>query len=179
VFPNLRKSNKCFWESKFFFWKNSIFHVTGCDISNAYLEALKNRDLYMELPTDYTGFDLNGNIRKIVVRLKKNLYGSKQAALMWYELINEVLTNRGFKRSIYEPCCFILDPNNCIDSFYVIVCVYVDDLLITGPDAKQVESIKQYLADSFQKIKDLKEVKKYQGLKIQRTENQILLNQED
>jgi hypothetical protein len=55
----------------------------------------------------------------------------------------------------------------------------VDDLLITGPSAKQVESIKQYLVESFQKIKDLKEVKKYLGLKIQRVGNQILLNQED
>jgi hypothetical protein len=156
-----------------------VWHITGCDIGNAYLEALTNRDLYMELPADYTGFDDNGNVRRVIVRLRKNLYGSKQAALMWYSLISEVLCRRGFKRSRYEPCCFILDPNGCIDNAYVIVCVYVDDLLITGPSAKQVESIKQYLAESFQKIKDLKEVKKYHGLKIQRVGNQILLNQED
>jgi hypothetical protein len=132
-----------------------VWHITGCDIGNAYLEALTNRDLYMELPADYTGFDDNGNVRRVIVRLRKNLYGSKQAALMWYSLISEVLCRRGFKRSRYEPCCFILDPNGCIDDAYVIVCVYVDDLLITGPSAKQAESIKQYLAESFQKIKDL------------------------
>jgi hypothetical protein len=156
-----------------------IWHVTGCDVGNAYLEALTNRDLYMELPFDYTGLDEEGNVRRVVVRLKKNLYGSKQAALMWYALISEVLCNRGFRRSKYEPCCFILDPNGCIDDSYIIVCVYVDDLLITGPNVKQVEGIKQYLAETFQKIKDLKEVKKYLGLRIQRVDNQILLNQED
>jgi hypothetical protein len=156
------------------------WHVTGCDIGNAYLEALTNRDLYMELlPSDYTGYDAEGNIRRIVVRLKKNLYGSKQAALMWYSLISEVLCRRGFRRSKYEPCCYILDPNGGIDDSYVIVCVYVDDLLITGPNVQNVEDIKQYLAESFKKIKDLTEVKKYLVLKIQRVENQIILNQED
>jgi hypothetical protein len=140
---------------------------------------LTNRDLYMELPEDYTGLDADGNIRRVIVRLKKNLYGSKQAALMWYSLISEVLCNRGFKRSRYEPCCFILEPNGCIDDSYVIVSVYVDDLLITGPNVQVVESIKQYISESFKRIKDLKEVKKYLGLKIQRGNNQILLNQED
>jgi hypothetical protein len=33
------------------------WHVTGCDIANAYLEALADRDLYIYtyLPFDYTG----------------------------------------------------------------------------------------------------------------------------
>jgi hypothetical protein len=26
------------------------WHITGCDVGNAYLEALTNRELYMELP---------------------------------------------------------------------------------------------------------------------------------
>jgi hypothetical protein len=38
-------------------------------------------------------------------------------------LIIEVLFHRGFQRSKYEPCCFILDPNGCIDDYYVIVCL--------------------------------------------------------
>jgi hypothetical protein len=80
-----------------------IWHVTGCDVGNAYLEALTNRDLYMELIFDYTGLDEEGNVRRVVVRLKKNLYGSKQVARVWYALISEVLCNRGFRRSKYEP----------------------------------------------------------------------------
>jgi hypothetical protein len=83
----------------------------------------------------------------------------------------------------YYVIVVFVDPstnhNGCIDDSYVIVCVYVDDLLITGPNVKQVEGIKQYLAETSQKIKDLKEVKKYLGRRIQRVDNQILLNQED
>jgi hypothetical protein len=73
----------------------NLWHVTGCGIGNAYLEALTNRDLYMELPSDYTGIDADGKQRNVIVRLKKNLYGSKQAALMWYSLISQVLINYG------------------------------------------------------------------------------------
>jgi hypothetical protein len=79
-------------------------HITGCDIGNVYLEALINRSLYMELPVDYTGKD-----DVVVVRLVRNLYGSKQAAYnMWYtHLCNKILADYGFERSSFEPCCFI------------------------------------------------------------------------
>ena len=70
----------------------SKWHITGCGIGNAYLEALTNRDLYMELPTDYTGFE-----DKVVVRLIRNLYGSKQVAYMWYMLLCKVLNDFGFE----------------------------------------------------------------------------------
>jgi hypothetical protein len=48
----------------------SGWHITGCDIGNAYLEALTNRSLYMELPVDYTGKE-----ETVVVRLVRNLFG--------------------------------------------------------------------------------------------------------
>jgi hypothetical protein len=82
------------------------WHITGCDIGNAYLEALVNRILYMELPPDYVGLDDKGKQRRIIVRLKRNLYGSKQAGYMWYSLICKVLLEYDFKRSIFDPCCF-------------------------------------------------------------------------
>jgi hypothetical protein len=85
------------------------WHVTGCDIGNAYLEALTNRELFMELPIDYTGYDNEGNPKRVIVRLKRKLYGSKQAALMWYGLLTKVLIGVGFKRSKCEPCCFIIE----------------------------------------------------------------------
>lgn len=50
------------------------YNISGCDIGNAYLEALLNDELYMELPKDYT------QGQQVIVRLKKNIYGTKQAA---------------------------------------------------------------------------------------------------
>ncbi len=40
--------------------------ITGCDIGNAYLEALTNRELYMKLPSDWCGKDENGSVSPIM-----------------------------------------------------------------------------------------------------------------
>jgi hypothetical protein len=152
------------------------WYITGCDIGNAYLEALTNREFFMELPSDYTGVDEAGNPIRIVVRLLRNLYGSKQAAFMWYNLITKVLVEYNFIRSKYEPCCFWKRD----EADTIIVCIYVDDLLITGSNANKVEATKAYLAKTFHKIKDLQTVQKYLGLKMNRTANgQIQLSQSD
>jgi hypothetical protein len=90
------------------------WHITGCDIGNAYLEALSNRNLFMELPSDYIG-----GKERVIVRLIRNLYGSKQAAFMWYTLICKVLLEYGFERSVYEPCCFIYNKNGK----HIVVCI--------------------------------------------------------
>ena len=82
----------------------------------------------MLLPNDWTGQDDKGNPRKIVVRLLRNLYGSKQAALMWYNHLYIVLQEYGFKRLIHEPCCFQFRS----DHVHLIVYVYVDDLLMVA-----------------------------------------------
>jgi hypothetical protein len=125
----------------------------------------------MELPFDYTGHE-----NRVIVRLIRNLYGSKQAAYMWYTLLCEVLLEYGFVRSIYEPCCFIYHKND----IHIIVCVYVDDLLITGNREIEVENVKVYLSKVFHKIKDLKGVDNYLGLRMTKTENiQLILHQSE
>jgi hypothetical protein len=145
------------------------WHNTGCDIGNAYLEALTNRDLYMELPIDYTGME-----DRVVVRLIRNLYGSKQAAYIWYTLLCRVLMDYGFERSIYEPCVFLYNK----EDKQIIICGYVDDLLITGKREDDVENVKIYLSKTFNKIKDLKNVEKYLGLRMIRNNNrQLMLSQ--
>jgi hypothetical protein len=98
---------------------------------------------------------------------------------MWYALLTKILLNIGFTRSKYEPCCFIRDINGTIDDKFVIISVYVDDRLITGPNKDTVEgAVKNKLGETSRKIKDLEDVKKYLGLKkVDRRYRQILLNQ--
>jgi hypothetical protein len=150
--------------------------ITGCDIGNAYLEALTNRELYMKLPSDWCGKDENGVQRSVVVRLLRNLYGSKQAALLWYNHLCYVLKQFGFQRLVHEPCCFKVEK----ESGVLIVCVYVDDLLITGSSTTVVAEFKKHLSDNFEKIKDLDDMPRYLGLSVTRMDNgQIALSQEE
>ena len=42
-----------------------------------------------------------------VLRLRKSLYGLKQASANWYDMLNKVLGVQGFKESVSDPCVFI------------------------------------------------------------------------
>jgi hypothetical protein len=95
---------------------------------------------------------------------------------MWYTLLRKVLGEYGFERSQFEPCCFLYNKN----SHQIIICVYVDDLLITGNDKVEVENVKVYLSNVFNKMKDLKNVEKYLGLRMTRLNTkQLILQQSD
>ncbi|XP_072054345.1 uncharacterized mitochondrial protein AtMg00810-like [Arachis hypogaea] len=61
------------------------------------------------------------------------------------------------------------------ESFTVIL-VYVDDLVLTGNDIDEINSIKQNLDDKF-KIKDLGDLKYFLGMKVARSNSGIHIYQ--
>ena len=65
------------------------------DIGNAFLEGPLNEELYMKLP-DYV---LDG----AYVRLRKAIYGLKQAGKIFVDLLAKFLLELGFERSKTEP----------------------------------------------------------------------------
>jgi hypothetical protein len=71
------------------------------------------------------------------LRLKKNLYGLKQAGLNWFEYIKEGLTERGFHQSQVDPCVFYHKD--------AIIVMYVDDCLVMSENSKFVDEIVQLL----------------------------------
>ena len=64
----------------------------------------------------------------LVFRLKKSLYGLKQALGDWYAKMDNFLILLGFERSKYDPNVYL---KKNYDVLQVIV-LYVDYLLITG-----------------------------------------------
>ena len=103
--------------------------------------------VYMELPL---GMEIPGAAykRQYVLHLKKNLYGLKQAANSWYDMLTEGLNLRGFSESVADPCVFMkssaaAQPStqtpskashtiNCVrkQSDTVIILVHVDDCIV-------------------------------------------------
>ena len=112
------------------------WEISGIDVGNAYLEAMSDRDnLIMRLPRDWVCFglhqDFDPEYRRscpdVYVRLAGNLYGTPQGALLWYELLVQTLFDGGFTRLGCQACCFIKRDN---EHGCIILCVYVDDILI-------------------------------------------------
>ena len=63
-----------------------------------------------------------------VCKLRKAIYGLRQAPRAWYNELTNFLLNHGFKRSISDASLFI----NNQQSSPVYLIVYVDDIVLAG-----------------------------------------------
>ena len=61
----------------------------------------------MELPIGMEVPGYEGYKKLYVLRIRKSLYGLKQASANWYDMLNKGLEIRGFKESVADPCVFI------------------------------------------------------------------------
>lgn len=82
------------------------------------------------------------------------------------------LLSFGFKQSINDYSLFVRQFQNT----FVVLLVYVDDIILTGNDESELNNVKIFLKSQFL-IKDLGELKYFLGIEVLRTEKGICLNQ--
>ncbi|KAJ0824197.1 putative RNA-directed DNA polymerase [Helianthus annuus] len=137
------------------------------DINNAFLYGTINEDVYMCLPEGYYSSD-----ETRVCKLVKSLYGLKQAPRKWNERLNGVLIDYGFVQSKCDHSMYVLSKNKV----FVVLLVYVDDIVVTGNSIDEVSKIKAILNSNFQ-IKDLGKLKYFLGIEVLYNKSGICLNQ--
>ena len=98
------------------------------DVKTAFLNEEVDEQIYMEQPER---FSAPGHK---VCRLVKSLYGLKQAPKQWHEKFDNVMISNGFKINECDKCVYVKDTNDG----YVILCLYVDDMLIIGSNDKVI-----------------------------------------
>jgi hypothetical protein len=69
------------------------WHISGLDVKTAFLYGELDEELYMEQPE---GFKIPGKENK-VMRLKRAIYGLKQAALAWWKALDGSMSRLGCK----------------------------------------------------------------------------------
>ena len=67
----------------------------------------------------------------------------------------------GFKRCEADHCCYV----KLFDNSYIILLLYVDDMLIAGFSIKEINNLKKQLSKQFE-MKDLGVAKQILGMRI-------------
>jgi hypothetical protein len=124
--------------------------------------------IYME---QLGGYKIPGQENK-VCRLIKSLYGLKQAPKQWHEKINTTLTSAGFIVNEADMCVYYRHGGG----EGVILCLYVDDILIFGTGTKVIDEIKSFLSRCFD-MKDLGLADVILNIKLIKSQDGITLNQ--
>ncbi|RVW86309.1 Retrovirus-related Pol polyprotein from transposon TNT 1-94 [Vitis vinifera] len=138
------------------------------DVKTAFLNGDLDEEIYMEQPE---GFSALGQEKKVCKRVK-SLYGLKQAPKQWHEKFDNVMLSHGFKINECDKCVYVKDTKHG----YVIVCLYVDDMLIVGSDDKMITSTKNMLNSRFD-MKDMGLADVILGIKIKRTSDELILSE--
>jgi hypothetical protein len=131
--------------------------VHQMDVKTTFLIGELEEEIYMDQPN---GFVANGQERK-VCKLLKSLYGLKQAPKQWHEKFDRTLTSAGFAVNQADKCVYYWYGGG--DS--VILCLYVDDILIFGNNVNVIEVVKGFLSRNF-KMKDLGEADVILNIKL-------------
>ena len=100
-------------------------HLLGFDVTQAFLNSEINGDVFVRLPA--TLFQTNNSLKleSQYAKLKKSVYGLKEAPRMWYDNISTTLHNNGFKKLTSDVCVFIR--GSFIGNNFVMIALTVDD----------------------------------------------------
>lgn len=149
------------------------WYAVQMDVTNAFLHGDLHEVVYMKLPRGYTHIGCRitinqGEIKSVpsnlVYRLKKSLYGLRQAPRNWFSKLSTTLKSLGFTQSLADYSLFM----HTTATFITLVLVYVDDLLITGDNLAEIDHLKKMLSTQFH-MKDLGELRYFLGLEISRS----------
>ncbi|GJR35000.1 putative RNA-directed DNA polymerase [Tanacetum coccineum] len=143
------------------------WQIHQLDVNNAFLHGDLHEEVYMKVPQ---GFKKENDNR--VCKLKKSLYGLKQASRNWYQKFTTSLIEIGFKQTGADHSLFTFKRRET----FIAILIYVDDVIITGNNSGKIQEIKKFLHERFS-IKDLGPLKFFLGIEVARTKEGMVLSQ--
>ena len=134
-----------------------ILHLESIqvDYTTAFIQAPINKNIYVEMPR---GYKEKGKVYK----LKRGLYGLKQAAHNFFLYLQEKLEEQKFQQSNLNACLFLHKK--------MIVLVYVDDCIFFAPKKQDILDMLNKLRDSGLKMEPEQDIAGFLGVLINKDE---------
>jgi hypothetical protein len=117
------------------------WRVHHMDVKSAFFNGDLKEEIYVHQPPGFAIPGKEGN----VLRLRKALYGLRQAPRAWSTKLDSTLKGMGFGQSPHEAAIYRRgNGGNAL-----LVGVYVDDLVITGTKDTEVATFKEEMKATF------------------------------
>ena len=129
------------------------------DVKTTFLNGDLEEKVYMK---QQKGFMSNGNDH-MVCKLKKSIYGLKQASRQWYLKFHDVIFSFGYMENVMDQCI----QHKVSWSKIIFLVLYVDDILLASSDLGLLHEVKRFLSQQFD-MKDLGGASYVIGIKIER-----------
>ncbi|GJU90796.1 retrotransposon protein, putative, ty1-copia subclass [Tanacetum coccineum] len=142
------------------------YEIWQMDVKTAFLNGYLNEEVYMEQPEGF----VNPKYPNRVCKLKRSIYGLKQASRQWNKRFDDEIKKFGFSQNADEPCVYL----KASGSNVTFLILYVDDILIMGNSIPMLQDVKSYLGKCFA-MKDLGEAAYILGIKIYRDRSRRLI----
>lgn len=148
--------------------------VVAMDVQTAFLNGTLSEDVYTKQAPGFEKIDDNTG-KPYVWKLRKSLYGLRQSPSVWNLTIDKDLRRKGFTPSASDPCVYTKGSGDT----YIMLTLFVDDLLLTGPSQQVLHDIRRELQRSFA-MTDMGEATQILGIDIKQdlANGTITLSQE-
>ncbi|CAN6447027.1 unnamed protein product [Victoria cruziana] len=141
-----------------------VFHQM--DVKTAFLNGDIEETIYMVQPENF----VSGTAKNMVCKLKKSIYGLKQASRQWYYKFHQIIASFGFEANLADECVY----QKFSGSKFVFLLLYVDDILIASNDMGLLHETKKFLSTKFD-MKDLGDASFVLGIQIFRDRSRDIL----
>ncbi|GJR87517.1 retrovirus-related pol polyprotein from transposon TNT 1-94 [Tanacetum coccineum] len=112
------------------------------DVKTAFLNDELKEDVYVSQPEGFVDPDHPTH----VYRLKKALYGLRQAPHAWYDTLSRFLLDNKFSKGAVDPTLF----TRKIGKHILLVQIYVDDIIFASTDPKACDIFSNEMSSKFQ-----------------------------
>ncbi|GJU74383.1 retrovirus-related pol polyprotein from transposon TNT 1-94 [Tanacetum coccineum] len=133
-----------------------------------FLNGKLKEEVYVSQPEGFVDQDNPSHVYK----LKKALYGLRQAPRTWYDMLSSFLISQHFSKGVVDPTFFTRQAGNEL----LLVQIYVDDIIFASTNTAMCNEFANQMTTKF-KMSMMGHMSFFLGLQISQSPRGIFINQ--
>jgi len=138
------------------------------DVKSAFLNGVIEEEVFVKQPPGFEDLKHPDHVYK----LKKSLYGLKQASRAWYDRLSNFLIKNDFKRGQVDTTLF----RRTLEKDILVVQIYVDDIVFGSTNASLCKKFSKLMQDEFE-MSMMGELKFFLGIQVNQFKDGVYVHQ--